>query len=88
MTKFLIQLINCRLVGDKLILYSAPEIICFKDTSWIWQLFAIIGIVGILLVPYLLYRYAKLTREAGGVMKNRWMLVVTKSYNEECWWYT
>jgi len=87
-TKFLIQLINCRIVGDKLILYSAPEIICFKDTSWIWQLFAIIGIIGILLVPYLLYRYAKLKREAGGVKKNRWMLVVTKSYNEECWWYT
>ncbi len=87
-TKLLIQLINCRIVGDKLILYSAPEIICFKDTSWIWQLFAIIGIIGIALVPYLLYRYAKLKREAGGVKKNRWMLVVTKSYNEECWWYT
>ena len=39
-------------------------------------------------MPYLVYRYAKLKREAGGVKNNRWMLVVTKSYNEECWWYT
>merc|ERR1712167_335366 len=33
MTKFLIQLVHCRKVGNKLILSSAPKIICFKDTS-------------------------------------------------------
>ncbi len=87
-TKFLIQLVHCRKVGNKLILHSAPKIICFEDASWIWQLFAIIGIIGIALVPYLLYRYSKLKREAGGVKNNRWMLVVTKSYREDCWWYT
>ncbi len=88
MTKFLIQLINCRPVENKLILYSAPKIICFKGTSWVWQLFAIIGIIFIALVPYLLYRYAKLKLEEDGLKNNRWMLVVTKSYRDECWWYT
>eukprot|EP00942_MAST-04A_sp_MAST-4A-sp1_P000244 g244.t1 len=47
-----------------------------------------IGIIGIALVPYLLYRYAKLKREEEDVKNNRWMLVVTKSYRDECWWYT
>jgi len=88
MTKFLIQLVNCRMVGNELKLYSAPNIVCFKDTSWIWQLSAIIGIIGIAFVPYLLYRYAKLKREKDEVKNNRWMLVVTKSYRDECWWYT
>eukprot|EP00943_MAST-04B_sp_MAST-4B-sp1_P008297 g8297.t1 len=88
MTKFLIQLVNCRMVGNELILFSAPNIICFKDTSWVWQLSVIIGIISIALVPYLLYRYAKLKRGKEEVKNNRWMLVVTKSYREDCWWYT
>eukprot|EP00942_MAST-04A_sp_MAST-4A-sp1_P000872 g872.t1 len=88
-TKFLIQLVNCRKVGGKLILYSAPRIICFEGANWLWQMGAILGIFGVASVPYLLFRYSKLKRvEEDGFKNNRWMLVVTKSYRDECWWYT
>ena len=86
MTKFFIQLVNCRTIGGQRVLYSAPVIVCFEGTSWVWQLTAIMGIIGLASVPYVLFYYAKQERENN--TKNRWVFVVTKPYRDECWWYT
>jgi predicted outer membrane repeat protein len=81
--KILTKLVNCRFIGGEYRLFGAGNVRCFSGVSWVWQGFAIFGL---LMAAVFLYFLGKAVKKRDA-KHHRWLLVMTASYRKEYSWY-